>query len=52
MSSYESRGHLLTEQVNPDSQNLDQMSALELVDLFNREDQKTLEAIANARQEL
>ncbi|WP_024547107.1 N-acetylmuramic acid 6-phosphate etherase [Picosynechococcus sp. NKBG15041c] len=52
MSSYESRGHLLTEQVNPESQNLDQMSALELVDLFNREDQKTLEAIANARKEL
>ncbi|MBV5262278.1 N-acetylmuramic acid 6-phosphate etherase, partial [Synechococcus moorigangaii CMS01] len=52
MSSYESRGHLLTEQVNPNSQNLDQMSALELVDLFNQEDQKTLEAIANARQAL
>lgn len=52
MSSYESRGHLLTEQVNPESQNLDQMSALELVNLFNREDQKTLEAIANARKEL
>ncbi len=52
LSSYESRGHLLTEQVNPESQNLDQMSALELVDLFNREDQKTLEAIANARKEL
>ncbi|ANV87280.1 N-acetylmuramic acid 6-phosphate etherase [Picosynechococcus sp. PCC 7117] len=52
MNSYESRGHLLTEQVNPQSQNLDQMSALELVDLFNQEDQKTLEAIANAREAL
>ncbi|ANV84185.1 N-acetylmuramic acid 6-phosphate etherase [Picosynechococcus sp. PCC 7003] len=52
MNSYESRGHLLTEQVNPQSQNLDQMSALELVDLFNQEDQKTLEAIANARKAL
>ncbi len=28
------------------------MSALELVDLFNQEDQKTLEAIANAREAL
>lgn len=36
----------------PQSQNLDQMSALELVDLFNQEDQKTLEAIANAREAL
>lgn len=52
MDSYESRGHLLTEQINPASQNLDQMTALELVDLFNREDQKTLEAIAAAREEL
>lgn len=50
--NYESRGHLLTEQVNPMSQNLDQMTALELVDLFNTEDRKTLEAIAAARSEL
>jgi N-acetylmuramic acid 6-phosphate etherase len=43
------RGHLLTEQANPNSQNLDQLSALELVDLFNREDAKVIEAIAHAR---
>jgi N-acetylmuramic acid 6-phosphate etherase len=46
------RGHLLTEQVNPNSQNLDQLSALELVDLFNREDAQTIAAIANARAAL
>jgi N-acetylmuramic acid 6-phosphate etherase len=46
------RGHLLTEQINTASTNLDQLSALEIVDLFNLEDQKTIEAIANARQEL
>jgi N-acetylmuramic acid 6-phosphate etherase len=40
-SSHE-RGHLLTEQANPNSQNLDQLSSLELVELFNREDEKCL----------
>jgi N-acetylmuramic acid 6-phosphate etherase len=46
------RGHLLTEQVNPESANLDQLSSLEIVDVFNREDAKTIAAIAAARQEL
>ncbi len=46
------RGHLLTEQVNPNSQNLDQLTSLELVELFNREDAQTIAAIAQARQEL
>ncbi len=46
------RGHLLTEQVNVNSANLDRLSSLELVDLFNREDINTLNAIAGARQEL
>jgi len=46
------RGHLLTEQVNPHSQNLDQLTSLELVDLFNREDAQTIAAIAQARVEL
>lgn len=46
------RGHLLTEQVNPNSQGLDQMTSLELVDLFNREDAHVLAAIAAARTEL
>lgn len=43
------RGHLLTEQSNPRSAQLDQLSSLELVDLFNHEDQRALEAIAGAR---
>jgi N-acetylmuramic acid 6-phosphate etherase len=46
------RGHLLTEQVNVNSANLDRLSTLELVDLFNQEDVNTLNAIAGARQEL
>lgn len=46
------RGHLLTEQVNVNSANLDRLSTLELVDLFNQEDVNTLQAIAGARQEL
>ncbi|MEM8722583.1 MAG: N-acetylmuramic acid 6-phosphate etherase [Cyanobacteria bacterium P01_G01_bin.39] len=49
MSNLQSRGHLLTEQVNVKSQNLDRLSTLEIVDLFNQEDQKTIEAIASAR---
>ncbi len=48
----EARGHLLTEQANPESQNLDQLSALELVELFNQQDLHTLKAIAGAKQEL
>lgn len=52
MNKIEERGHLLTEQINPQSENLDQLSSLEIVDLFNREDEKTLEAIAKARENL
>jgi N-acetylmuramic acid 6-phosphate etherase len=48
----EERGHLLTEQINPQSQNLDQLSPLALVDLFNQEDAQTLAAIAAARESL
>ncbi len=46
------RGHLLTEQANPASQNLDQLSPLEFVDLFNQNDQNVLAAIAAAREPL
>ena len=46
------RGHLLTEQSNSNSQTLDQLSALELVDLFNQEDSQTIQAIAAARDSL
>ena len=49
MSYLKSRGHLLTEQINPESQNLDSLSSLEIVDLFNQEDKKTIDAIAKAR---
>ncbi|MGF1524785.1 MAG: N-acetylmuramic acid 6-phosphate etherase [Leptolyngbyaceae cyanobacterium] len=46
------RGHLLTEQANPASQELDQLSPLDFVDLVNQEDQQTLTAIAGAREAL
>ena len=52
MQHLDERGHLLTEQVNPNSQELDRLSAIELVDLFNREDAQTLKAIAEARESL
>jgi N-acetylmuramic acid 6-phosphate etherase len=52
MNSTNTRGHLLTEQNNPNSQTLDQLTTLELVDLFNQEDAQTLKAIAFARHEL
>lgn len=52
MKQLEERGHLLTEQINPKSQNLDQLNSLELVDLFNQEDNQTIKAIAMARKEL
>lgn len=52
MPSPEERGHLLTEQANPQSHNLDQLSCLALVDLFNQADQQTVAAIANARTAL
>lgn len=46
------RGHLLTEQVNPHSQNLDSLSSLELVELFNSEDAKAIAAVDAAKTEL
>ena len=52
MEKISPRGHLLTEQNNPESINLDQLSSLEIVDLFNQEDTKTIEAIANSRNQL
>jgi len=52
MSNLQERGHLLTEQINPNSHNLDQLSSLELVELFNREDAQTIAAIAKSRFEL
>jgi N-acetylmuramic acid 6-phosphate etherase len=52
MKDLAERGHLLTEQVNPNSQTLDQMTALEIVDVFNQEDAKTIAAVAAARAPL
>lgn len=52
MENIQERGHLLTEQINPNSQNLDQLSTVELVDLFNSEDAQTIKAIAQAKLEL
>ncbi len=49
MKDLDTRGHLLTEQNNPKSQNLDQLTAIELVELFNLEDHQTLQAIAQAK---
>ncbi len=52
MRNLQERGHLLTEQVNPDSLNLDQLSSVEFVELFNREDKKAVAAVENAKQDL
>jgi N-acetylmuramic acid 6-phosphate etherase len=49
MQQLETRGHLLTEQVNPESANLDQLSSLEIVEVFNREDAQTIRAIADSK---
>ena len=52
VKNLEERGHLLTEQVNPNSQNLDQLSSLELVELFNEEDAGAIAAVAAAKTQL
>lgn len=52
MTNLQERGHLLTEQINPNSLNLDQLSVLELVELFNTEDYKAVAAVAAAKAQL
>lgn len=52
MKNLEERGHLLTEQVNLNSQNLDQLSSLELVELFNQEDACAIAAVAATKIQL
>jgi len=52
MTNLQERGYLLTEQVNSNSLNLDQISSVELVDLFNSEDQKAVAAVATAKEQL
>ncbi len=44
------RGYLLTEQANPHSQNLDQLSALEIVEIFNQEDAKAVTAVGEVKE--
>ncbi|MCA6515743.1 MAG: N-acetylmuramic acid 6-phosphate etherase [Chitinophagaceae bacterium] len=44
------RGYLLTEQANPHSQNLDRLSASEIVELFNREDAKAVAAVGREKE--
>ena len=52
MKHIKERGYLLTEQINSESKNLDQLTSIELVDLFNKEDINTVKAIKRARLEL
>ncbi|MBO9998636.1 MAG: N-acetylmuramic acid 6-phosphate etherase [Cyanobacteria bacterium SID2] len=49
---FENRGHLLTEQSNPNSQDLDRLDSLALVDLFCQEDARTIEAVAASRESI
>lgn len=44
------RGYLLTEQANPHSQNLDRLSAVEIVELFNQEDLKAVIAVGQVKE--
>jgi N-acetylmuramic acid 6-phosphate etherase len=46
------RGHLLTEQANPNSQNLDRLEIIDLVDLFNQEDAKAVAAVAAEKENI
>ena len=46
------RGHLLTEQANPRSQDLDQLSTNDLVDLFIEEDRRPQDAVLNSSPSL
>ena len=41
-------GHLLTEQANPASENLDSLPTLEMLAVFQREDRRVLDAVENA----
>ena len=51
-SPSDDRGYLLTEQVNPVSDQLDQLSTVALVDLFIDEDRRPQQALFNARRAL
>lgn len=47
-----SRAHLLTEQVNPHSQNLDLLELEQLVQLFHQEDQVAVQAVGAVQAEM
>lgn len=46
------RGHLATEASNPDSAALERLSTVEALDLLRREDQRVLDALEGAREDL
>ncbi|AFY72763.1 N-acetylmuramic acid 6-phosphate etherase [Synechococcus sp. PCC 7502] len=46
------RGHLLTEQANPKSANLDRLSIAELVELFNQEDTYAVAAVGKENEHI
>jgi N-acetylmuramic acid 6-phosphate etherase len=46
------RGHLLTEQPNPASQNLDSLELSDLVQLFHQEDRKAVNAVGEVSSEI
>lgn len=48
----ESRAHLLTEQVNPNSRNLDTLNSLDTVELFCREDALIVPAVLTERESI
>ncbi|WP_017327645.1 N-acetylmuramic acid 6-phosphate etherase [Synechococcus sp. PCC 7336] len=50
MTDLSDRGNLLTEALNPASENLDQLSTLELVDVINAEDAKVAVVVAQQRE--
>ena len=49
MAADRNRGNLLTEQINPDSVDLDRLSPLELIEVINAEDAKVADAVAEAK---
>ena len=52
MTGDRDRGNLLTEQINPQSIDLDRLTTLELVDAIGAEDAKVAQAVAQQRQEI
>lgn len=46
------RGHLITEQRNPDSMHLDQLTPLEIVDLLHRQNLEAVQAVETQREQI